>query len=86
MHTAPATDDLIDEAGDLLVDEVIPLERIDEALPPVLARVAPGAARSVPRVNTGRRERDHRRYYNRRARRLVEELYAEDIRRFGYSF
>jgi hypothetical protein len=42
--------------------------------------------RALPHVNATARGRDYREYYTPTARRLVEELFAEDLERFGYSF
>jgi hypothetical protein len=41
----------------------------------------------VPNFNvTPERERDYRRYYSKRTRRIVEVRFAEDLHRYGYHF
>ena len=41
---------------------------------------------ALPVVNTSKRGRDCRAYYNEQTRSMVEEFYRSDIEAFGYSF
>ena len=75
-----------DENGRPLVDEVIKLEEIDRALPPVLERLGVPLLRRVPRTGRGRYRGGYRAYYDDATRELVGALYGEDIERFEYTF
>ncbi len=75
-----------DEDGRPLVDEVIKLEEIESALPPVLERLGVPLPRRFPRAGRGRYRGGYRAYYDDETRELVEELYNADIERFGYTF
>jgi len=75
-----------DEDGRPLVDEVIKLEEIKSALPPVLERLGVPLPPRMPRTGRGRYRGGHRAYYDDETRELVGTLYAEDIERFGYEF
>jgi hypothetical protein len=45
------------------------------------------AVQSFSRVNRGpTKKKDYRRYYSPTTRKMVENLYADDIRHLGYSF
>jgi hypothetical protein len=73
--------------GNELVDHVLPLERIDELLPPLLASIGiPGAAElRVPRKNVSARSSSSDGYYDRATVDLVARRYGETIDRFGYA-
>ncbi len=75
-----------DEDGRPLVDEVIKLEEIKSALPPVLERLGVPLPPRIPRTGRGRYRGGYRAYYDDETRELVGTLYAEDIERFGYEF
>lgn len=75
-----------DDSGEVLVDEVLRLEDIQEALPPLLERLEIPAPERIPHVGKGRYRGGYRGYYDSATRDLVGELYAGDIERFGYSF
>ncbi len=75
-----------DEDGRPLVDEVVKLEEIKSALPPVLERLGVPLPSRMPRAGRGRYRGGYRAYYNDETRDLVGTLYEEDIERFGYEF
>lgn len=75
-----------DREGHPLVDEVIRLEDIDDALPPLLRRLGLPASDSVPHEGRGRYRDGYRRYYDEETRAWVGELYRADVERFGYAF
>ncbi len=78
-----------DEDGEELVDRVLPLERIDDLLPPLLAEIGieGGDRLRVPKRNVARRppSTSTRRYYDTRTTELVRARYQHSIRRFGYE-
>jgi hypothetical protein len=75
-----------DERGRLLVDEVIKLEEIESRLPPLFERLGVPLPPRVPRTGRGRYWDHYRAYFDDETRRYVGTLYAEDIKRFGYTF
>jgi len=75
-----------DEDGRPLVDEVIKLEEIESALPPVLERLGLPVPQRLPQTGRGRYRGSYRAYYDDETRELVGELYAADIERFSYTF
>ena len=75
-----------DEDGRPLVDEVIKLEEIKSALPPVLERLGVPLPPRMPQTGRGRYRGGYRAYYDDETRELVGTLYADDIERFCYEF
>jgi hypothetical protein len=75
-----------DEAGRLLVDEVIKLEEIESRLPSLFERLGLPPVSRVPRTGRGRYRDSYRTYYDDQTSELVRALYEEDIERFGYTF
>jgi hypothetical protein len=75
-----------DEAGRLLVDDVVKLEEIESRLPSLLERLGLPPPSRVPKTGRGRYRDSYRAYYDDQTCELVEALYEEDIERFGYSF
>jgi hypothetical protein len=71
------------EDGALLVDFVGRFERLAEDFAVVCERI--GIASSLPHANRSSHA-DFRQYYTPATRKLVADLYREDIERFGYSF
>lgn len=72
-----------DENGDIMVDYVGRLEMIESDFEVICNRV--GAEASLPHKNKSA-HKDYKAYYNPETRALIEEYYAKDIDRFGYSF
>ena len=84
-HTAPIWGDITDEEGGLLVDFIGKLENIEEDFS--LIRDELGLKdKQFPRRNVNREENRYRKHYNAKTRKMVEELYGEDIENLGYSF
>lgn len=70
-----------DFLGNRLVDEVVPLERLDEGMGPIFDKL--GLPRQqIPHVNKGSGRRPSE--LNSRERELIWELYREDFESFGY--
>ncbi len=84
-HTAPLWPDITDEQGKLLVDFIARLERIEEDFAHICGELGLPPT-EFPRKNANRKDRDYRRYYNTRTRKLVEELFGEDIAQLEYTF
>lgn len=76
-----------DEAGTLLVDQVIRLEDVDWALEPALARVGIPTPEQLkaPRVNA-RSHAHYATYYDDRSAALVAARYADEIASYDYRF
>lgn len=71
--------------GRCLVNHAIPLERLHQDLPILLARLGlPGNLR-IPHANQ-RVKNDYRSYYTQNAVDLVHHRYAWDLKKFNYSF
>jgi hypothetical protein len=71
--------------GKVMVDRVLRFENIDHDFRE-LCRELGVSERELPRINTSDRAGHYQQYYNERTRKIVEEIYAEDIEAFGYSF
>jgi len=84
-HTAPIWNDITDETGNLLVDRIIKLENINteiELLNDVLNTSIP----NFEHTNKNRINNDYINYYNDNSKKLVDELYYDDILNLNYSF
>jgi hypothetical protein len=69
------------------VDAVMRFESLQTDLDGVLARAGVTRRIVIPNFNiTPERDRDYRRYYTPRTRRIVESRFAEDLRRYDYQF
>jgi len=78
------TDFLCDGDGNLLVDFVGHVERIQADVNQVCSRVGL-KPRTVPNLNVGaRRRKPNNMYYGEAERQLMREIFAEDYRRFNY--
>lgn len=84
-HTAPIWSDITDEKGSSLVDFIGKLENIEEDFPIIQEELGLKTAH-FPRRNVNRQKNSYRKHYNTRTRRMVEQLYAEDIENLKYSF
>jgi hypothetical protein len=70
--------------GALLVDYVGRFEAIDESWQQIAARI--DAPPRLPHQGRSRRERSYAGYYRPESRQVVERLYGDDLRNFGYTF
>lgn len=66
-------------------DFFIRFEHLQEDFAAALAKLGL-APIEIPRINTTKRARDHRPYYDRRSRRRIERVFAPTFERFGYGF
>ncbi|MDP3897840.1 MAG: sulfotransferase family 2 domain-containing protein [Mesorhizobium sp.] len=76
---------ITDAKGGMLVDDLLRFERLDEDFARVLDRIGLGGAIALPHVNRTQRK-DYRDYYTARDRKLVETMFADDLRTLDYSF
>ena len=75
-----------DEQGERLVDDVVPLERMHDQLPGLLAKLdLPLSSADLPHVNR-RTSGRYARYYDVNSRALVEHRYRNEIEEFSYRF
>ena len=85
-HTAPIWGDITDENGKLLVDEIYKLEEIEENLAHLNQKLGTDIKTYIHRNKSVSKEKDYRKYYNKKTRALVEKIYADDIANLGYEF
>ncbi|MBD3418495.1 MAG: hypothetical protein GF398_00105 [Chitinivibrionales bacterium] len=85
LHTAPMWDDITDDHGCLLLDGIYKLEEIDREII-TLNRALGTDVALLSHANRKRRFRNYRTFYTPRSKRLVEQLYENDIVELGYSF
>jgi len=83
VHLQPQAQILCDENGACGVDFLGRFDRLDQDFAVVAERL--GVTVRLERHNSSSHE-DYRKHYNDRSRRLVAELYREDIEAFGYEF
>lgn len=76
---------LCDEGGELLVDFVGRFERLDGDMGEVFGRLGLDVADGLPHRN-GVHRGGYRNYYTDDLRQLVEDMYRDDLVRFGYEF
>ena len=76
-----------DSGGNILVDKVLRLEDMQQALIPFLGALGllVDPATPIGHKNSGTKK-DYRRYYNAETREHVEDLYRYDIVNYGYRF
>ena len=75
---------LSDPEGNLLVDFVAKLERIQEDFDTICDRVSLPKTK-LPRLNKTRRK-PYRFYYTDETRKAVEDMYRDDLEAFNYTF
>ena len=83
VHLLPQARFICDERGRCLVDFLGRFECLEQDFAAVSARIRINV--KLSRHNRSAHE-EYRRYYNDERRRLVAELYREDIEAFGYEF
>ncbi|MEM9350851.1 MAG: sulfotransferase family 2 domain-containing protein [Pseudomonadota bacterium] len=84
IAASPFTSYVTDAAGQERCQLYLRLEHLDEDLPALEAQL--GIKLQVPHANQSERPRDWRAFYDEDDSKLVEELCARDIERFGYGF
>ncbi len=84
-HTAPVWGDITDENGELLVDFIAKLENIQADMK-IICDKQNWTYNSFKHINQNREIHAYRKYYNKTSRKLVEELYGQDIERLQYAF
>lgn len=71
--------DAITIDGKIAVSHVIRFENLQEEFNALTGR-------TLNWYNKSNRQRDYQQYYNDEAKKIVSELYAEDLQKFNYSF
>lgn len=71
-------------SGEIELDFIGKMEDLDRDYATIRTKVA-GSSPELPHRNATNRQ-DHRSYYDSSARALVEEIYADDLELFGYTF
>jgi hypothetical protein len=77
---------LQDPEGNLLVDHVLRTEDYEKDAEMICNVIGEEYKALPPKNVSGNRERDYRKYYNEESKRLVEEIFGEDIKHFNYKF
>jgi len=76
---------LVDEKGDLLVDEVVKLEDLNREWPRISTKLCLKKEQSVSKINSNK-HRHYSFYYDEESRDILHKYMAPDIERFGYAF
>ncbi len=67
-------------------ERVLRFEKLEECFKEWLLDIDIGAPLILPVMNTTKRDRDYRKYYDAKSRGLVERIFAPYLERFEYSF
>lgn len=67
-----------DEDGKQIIDFVIPIEKIDIELPPILSRLGIELKDKIPVVNKTN-HKDYQSYFNDESKQIIQEYYKKDI-------
>ena len=81
-HTAPIWQDITDDEGNLLLDDIYRLESLNEEMPRLCETLGIPAV-SVKKANSSNIS-NYRRHYTSRTLRRIEDLYGEDIAKLNY--
>ena len=84
-HTAPIWPDISDENGELLVDKIYRLEKMQVAIEDLNIRLGT-TVQSFSHANKNRGSSEYRKFYSLKSRKLVEKLYGQDIQYLEYEF
>ncbi len=76
---------LCDYSGQLLVDQVYRFEQMEEAFADIVTRLDLPVSPKLARKNASQRG-PYRDYYTPVERKLVEQIWARDLEKFGYEF
>ncbi len=82
-HLIPQSLYVYDNFDTLLVDDVFRLEEIDKMEESLSDRY--NITVKLPKRNATQRK-DYRQYYDEETKLIIENIYSEDIKRFGYSY
>ena len=78
---------LCDEDENIIVDQIIRIERLERELPELLnARFGLSIQGTLPRLNVSKSRNSYREYYDDESQQIVARLNDKDIERFGYTF
>jgi len=73
-----------DNRGNCLIDSIIKMEEIDQALEPILKKINI-SVKNVPKRNITSHDY-YRKYYDEKTKKRVAELFKDDIAMFNYTF
>lgn len=82
---ATLTEFITDEDGNQIVDKVLRFEDLPHCVHELRKELGLPEVK-MPHINMTKRKKDYRDYYDAKARKLLETIFAEDLERFGYSF
>lgn len=78
---------ICDEDGNQLVDKVLKFEELGTHLPDYIRSIGmPLNDQTLPQLNTSPNRSEYTRYYDKRTKALVADLYDYEIQKFGYKF
>ena len=84
MRAAPYGHYVTDARGREVCDAFIRLEHLEDDCAPLWAHL--GFRLDLPVNNQSPRDRDYRIYYSESDAALIEDLFAQDVARFGYAY
>lgn len=84
-HTAPIWDDITDHDDQLLVDEIIKLERINEGMSLLNHKIGL-KVNKLDHINRTSNRKSYRKYYTKKTKKKVEDLFEKDIVHLKYDF
>lgn len=84
-HTAPIWDDITDHDDQLLVDEIIKLERINEGMSLLNYKIGL-KVNKLDHINRTSNRKSYRKYYTKKTKKKVEDLFEKDIVHLKYDF
>lgn len=85
-HFRPQTFWLLDKEGNLIPDFIGKVENLKEDLEGACRKIGIKNNPPLPHINKSKRDKDYRKYYDKKTKRLVEKKYAKDIKFFDYKF
>ena len=85
-HMWPQIDFLRTGMDEMIVKTILRFEELEQSVVAFLESKERIGPFSLPKHNTSKRSADYRSYYTEETKKAVEDMYAEDIAAFGYSF
>lgn len=84
-HTAPIWGDITDNDNNVLLDEVLKLEELSKGLN-VLNENLGLEVNRLEHINQTPKRKSYRKYYTKKSKKKVEDLFEKDILHLGYQF
>lgn len=85
LHCAPVWQDITDNNGKVLVDKIIKLENLKEEMDIINSNFGVNIDFSIQK-NKSNRKGHYQKYFNKKTRKMVEDIFRDDINNLGYKF